>query len=55
MPASIPEVMRITIRTHWRDTPVNSDQRRHRRLDAASLSARAAAIVTQSRNLALRC
>lgn len=54
MRASIPEVMHITIRTQWRDTPVNSDQRRHRRLDAASLSARAAAIVTQSRDLALR-
>jgi hypothetical protein len=54
MPLSTPGVMHLTIKSQWRDIPVNSDQRRYRRLDAASLSARAAAIVTQSRSLALR-
>ena len=54
MPVPTPGVMHLTIKSQWRDTPVDSDQRRHRRLDAASLSARAAAIVTDSRNLALR-
>jgi hypothetical protein len=54
MLGSVPKLMHITITTQWGDAPVRSDQRRHRRLDAASLSARAAAILTQSQQLALR-